>query len=98
MPIPPSQKHKKQNHYKERSYKKYKKYKSHKDKDNKPQIPIKKHKREVRCFKCGKKCHIAQNCKKQKLNVLSDNEEEYYSEKDTSSSEIDNFQNEKIIS
>ena len=76
MPVAPSQNHKKQKHYKEKSYKKYK---SHKHKDDKPQIPTKKHKREVRCFKCGKKEHIAPNCRKQKLNVLSDDDEEYYS-------------------
>ena len=70
--------------------------KSLKNKDNKPQIPTIKHKREVRCFKCGQKGHIAPNCRKQKLNVLSDEEEEYYSEKDISCSETDNSQNEKI--
>ena len=59
---------------------------------------IKKHKREVRCFKCGQKCHIAPNCRKQKLNVLSDDEEEYYSDKDTSYSETDNSQSKNITS
>ena len=91
MPVPPSQKH-----YKKQSYKKYKKYKSHKTKDNKSQIPSRKHKREVRCFKCGQKGHIAPNCTKQKLNILSDDEEEYYSENDTSSSETDNSQSKDI--
>ena len=52
----------------------------------------KKHKREVRCFKCGQKGHIAPNCRKQKLNVLSGTEEEYYSEHNTSSSETDKSQ------
>ena len=46
---------------------------------------------EVRCFKCGQKGHIAQNCKN-KVNVLSDNEEEYYYENNTSSSETDKSQ------
>ena len=63
----------------------YKKFKSQKTKD---QISNKK---EVRCFKCGQKGHIAPNCKN-KVNVLSDNEEEYYSENTTSSSEIDKSQ------
>ena len=42
-------------------------------------------------FKCGQKGHIAPNCKN-KINVLSDNEEEYYSENTTSSSETDKSQ------
>ena len=61
-------------------------------------IPHKKHKREVGCFKCGQKGHIALNCKKQKLNVLLDNEEEYYYEINTSSSETDNSQTKSITS
>ena len=61
-------------------------------------IPHKKHKREVRCFKCGQKGHIAPNCRKQKLNMLSDNEEEYYSENNTSSSETDKSQTKSITS
>ena len=97
MSVPPSQKHKKQKYYKEKHYKKYKKFKSHKTNDEK-QIPHKKHKREVRCFKCGQKGHKAPNCGKQKLNALSDNEEEYYSENNTSSSETDNSQNKSITS
>ena len=59
---------------------------------------IKKHKREVRCFKCGQKGHIAPNRRKQKLNVLSDNEEEYYFENNTSSSETDKSQTKSITS
>ena len=97
MSVPPSQKHKKQKHYKEKPYKKYKKFKSHKPNDQK-QISHKKHKREVRCFKCGQKGHIAPNCRKQKLNALSDNEEEYYSENNTSSSETDKSQTKSITS
>ena len=53
---------------------------------------IKKHRKEVRCFKCGQKGHIAQNCRKNKLNVLSDKEEEYYYDNNTSSSETDRSQ------
>ena len=49
---------------------------------------IKNMKKEVRCFKCGQKGHIAPNCKN-KVNVLSDKEEEYYSENNTSSSKTD---------
>ena len=92
MPTPPSQISKKQKPYREtpfkkfknkkdKPYKKFKKFKSHKTKD---QISNKK---EVRCFKCGQKGHIAPNCKN-KVNVLSDKEEEeYYSENNSSSSE-----------
>ena len=52
----------------------------------------KKHKKEVRCFKCVQKGHIAPNCRKNKVNVLLDKEEEYYSENNTSSSETDKSQ------
>ena len=93
MPTPPSQIFKKQKPYRETSFKHkkfirkkenpYKKFKNfQKSKDQKS------NKKEVRCFKCGQKGHIAPNCKN-KVNVLSDNEEEYYSENDTSSSETD---------
>ena len=99
MPTPPSQISKKQKPYREtpfkkfknknkkgKPYKKLKKFKSHKSKE---QISNKK---EVRCFKCGQKGHIAPNCKN-KVNVLSDNEEEeYYSENNSSSSETDKSQ------
>ena len=44
-----------------------------------------------KCFKCGQKVHIAPNCKN-KVNVLSDKEEEYYSENNSSSSETDKSQ------
>ena len=71
---------------KEKPYKKFKKFKSHKSKE---QIANKK---EVRCFKCGQKGHIALNCKN-KVNVLSDNEEEeYYSENNSLSSKTDKSQ------
>ena len=96
MPTPPSQIIKKQKPYREtpfknkkfkrkmeKPYKKFKKFhKSNEQKSNK---------KEVRCFKCGQKGHIAPNCKN-KVNVLSDNEEEYYSENTTSSSETDKSQ------
>ena len=49
--------------------KKFKKFKSQKSNDKKS------NKKEVRCFKCGQKGHIAPNCKN-KINVLSDKEEE----------------------
>ena len=91
MSIPPSQKFKKQKHYKEKPYKKFKKFKSHKSNDQ-TQKTHKKHKKEVRCFKCGQKGHIAPNCRKNKVNVLSDKEEEYYFEDNTSSSETDKSQ------
>ena len=97
MPTPPSQIIKKQKPYREtplfknikfirkknKPYKKFKKFqKSNEQKSNK---------KEVRCFKCGQKGHIAPNCKN-KANVLSDNEEEYYSENTISSSETDKSQ------
>ena len=44
------------------------------------------------------KSHIAPNCRKQKLNVLSDKEEEYYSENNTSSSKTDKSQTKSITS
>ena len=99
MPVPPSQKLKKQKQYKEKPYKKCKKIKSYK-KDNQKQTPHKKHKREVICFKCGQKGHIAPNCRKQKVNVLSDNEDEYYydTSNNNSSSETDNSQTKNIPS
>ena len=70
---------------KDKPYKKFKKFKSQKSNEQKS------NKKEVRCFKCGQKSHIAPNCKN-KVNVLSDNEEEYYSENTTSSSETDKSQ------
>ena len=88
MPIPPSQKFKKQKLYKEKPYRKHKKFKPYKTDDQKQKLH-KKHKKEVRCFKCGQRGHIAPNCRKNKVNVLSDKEEEYYSENNTSSSETD---------
>ena len=94
MPIPPSQKLKKQKLYMENLAKKFKKFKQFKPQnlnDNKQKFH-KKHKKEVRCFKFGQNGHIAPNCKNQKVNVLSDKEEEYYSENNTSSSETDKSQ------
>ena len=93
MPTPPSQMFKKQKPYRETSHKKFKKFKKEKHKKFKSndQKQNKKHKKEVRCFKCGQKGHIAPNCKN-KVNALSDNEEEYYSENNTSASESDNSQ------
>ena len=100
MPTPPSQilkkqkpyretpfKNKKFNNKKDKPYKKFKKFKSQKSNEQKS------NKKEVRCFKCGQKGHIAPNCKN-KVNVLSDNEEEYYSENNTSSSNSDKSQTE----
>ena len=81
-------KNKKFNRKKEKPYKKFKKFKSQKSNEQKS------NKKEVRCFKCGQKGHIAPNCKN-KVNVLSDNEEEYYSENNTSSSETDKSQTDK---
>ena len=93
MPIPPSQKHNisKYSHKRksypnnEHSKKKYRKYKPDKS-DKTPQTHTKPHKKEIRCFKCGQKGHIAPKCRKQRINVLSDSKEEYYSEDNTSSS------------
>ena len=95
MPTPPSQISKKQKPYRETPFKNkkflrkkekpYKKFKSQKTNEQKS------NKKEVRCFKCGQKGHIAPNCKN-KVNILSDNEEEYYSENNTSSSETDKSQ------
>ena len=98
MHILPSQRHKQQKHFKEKPYKKYKKFKGHKTSPDQKQKSHKKHKKEVRCFKCGQKGHIAPNCRKQKVNVLSDNEEEYYSKNNTSSSETDKSQTKSTIS
>ena len=64
---------------------------NHKKKMNKSRNFIKKHKKELRCFKCGQKGHIAPNCKN-KVNILSEKEEEYYSESNSSSSESDKSQ------
>ena len=72
MPLPPSQRFKKQM--------------------IKTKNLIKKHKKEVRCFKCGQKGHIAPNCRKNKVNALSDKEEEYYFENNISSSKTDKSQ------
>ena len=107
MPDPPSQKHniskyttkRKSYSNKEYSKKNHRKYKSHRYKSKKPQNPTKPHKREIICFKCGQKFHIAPNCRKQKINVLSDFEEDYYSEENTSSSsESENSQNKNPLS
>ena len=77
----------------------HRKYKSHRYKSQKSQDPTKPHKREIRCFKCGQKGHIAPNCRKQKITVLSDSKEDCYSEKNTSSSsEFDNSQNKNPLS
>ena len=106
MSVPPSQKHNiskyspKRKSYSNKEYLKnnYRKYKSHKYKTQKPQNPTEPRKREIRCFKCGQKGHIAPNCRKQKINVLFDFEEDYYYEESTSSSfEYDNSQNKNPI-
>ena len=96
MPTPPSQSFKKQKPYREtpfkkfkhkkgKPYKKFNKFKPQKSNDQKS------NKKEVRCFKCGQKGHIAPNCKN-KVNVLSNNEEEYYYENNSSSSKTDKSQ------
>ena len=56
----------------------------------------KPHKKELKCFKCGKIGHIALNCRRQKINVLSDPDKDYYSEENTSSSS-DISQNKNLI-
>ena len=95
MPVPPSQILKKQKPYREvpyknKKFKKFNKFKPQKENDQKQKFH-KKHKTEVRCFKCGQKGHIAPNCKN-KVNVLLDKEEEYYSENNSSSSETEKSQ------
>ena len=98
MSTPPSQISKKQKLYRETPFKNkkftrkkekpYKKFKKFKPQNSNNQ---KSNKKEVRCFRCGQKGHITPNFKN-KVNVLSDNEEEYYSENNTSSSETDKSQ------
>ena len=97
-PIPPSQKNK-LTHYpsKRKSYsnqdqpkKNYRKHKTHK---YKPQYPSRTHKKDIKCFKCGKIGHIAPNCRKQKINVLSN--KNYYSE--ASKDDAFSFDDYKII-
>ena len=103
MLVPPSQKNK-LIHYpsKRKSYsnqdhpkKNYRKYKSHKYKS---QYLPKTHKKDIKCFKCGKIGHITLNCRKKKINVLSD--KNYYSEasEDDTSSSSDNSKNNNSIS
>ena len=91
MPIPPFQISKKSKPYRDLPYKnkKFKNFK--KSKPQKDQKLHKKHKKEVRCFKCGQKSYIAPNCEN-KVNVLSEKEEEYYSENNSSTSKSDNSQ------
>ena len=101
MPVPPSQKHnvskysKKRKSYSNKEYSKKKKGNISLVNQIKSLItPLNHIKREIKCFKCGKKGHIAPNFRKQRINVLFDSEEEYYSKDTTSSSsESDNSQN-----
>ena len=103
MPVPPSHKNK-LTHYpsKNKSYsnqdhpkKNYRKHKSHKYKS---QYLPKTHKKDIKCFKCGKIGHIAPNSRKQKINVLYD--KNYYSEasEDDTSSSSNNSKNSNSIS
>ena len=69
------------------------KHKTHKYKS---QYSTKPHKKEIKCIKCGKIGHIAPNCRRQKINVLSNPDKDYYSEENTSSSS-DISQNENLI-
>ena len=87
MSLPPSHKNKthqnmrKSQHYQKKKYTNYnKQHNTH----------ITKPKKEVKCFKCGKKGHISPNYKKQKINVLSDDEGEYNSEASEESISSDN--------
>ena len=103
MSVPSSQNHNISKYsptYSNKGYSKkknYKKYKFHRYKSQKPQNPIKSCKREIGCFKCGQKEHIALNYRKQKINVLSNSKEDYYFEESTSSSEYDKSQNKNPI-
>ena len=101
MSVPSSQNHNISKYsptYSNKGYSKKKNYKKYKFYKHKSQNPIKSHKREIGCFKYGQKEHIAPNCKKQKINILSDSEEDYYSEESTTSlSESDNSQNKNPI-
>ena len=101
MPILPSQKNNLPNYSsKFKSYsnqdhpkKNYRKNRTHKYKS---QYPTKPHKKEIKCLKCGKIRHIAPNCRRQKIIVISDLDKDYYFEENTSSS-FDISQNENLI-
>ena len=107
MSLPPSQKNNRPYYSsKRKSYSKQKypkmndrKHKSHKYKSHKYKFQNlnKPHKREIKCFKCGKTGHIAPNCRKQKINVLSDSDRDYYSSEESTSSSYDISQNENSI-
>ena len=62
----------------------------------KPQYYPRTHKKDVKCFKCGKIGHIAPNCRKQKINVFFD--KNYYSEasENDASSSNDSMSNHSI--
>ena len=75
MPLPSSHKHKAHQHIRKSQHykKKYKRYTNYNKQNNNYET---KPKKEVKCFKCGKKGHVTPNCKKQKIKVLSDDEDE----------------------
>ena len=70
--------------------KKYKKDTNYKKQNNTSKT---KPKKEVKCFKCGKKGHIASNGKKHKINALSN--DKYHLEASEESISLDNSK--KII-
>ena len=104
MPLPPSQKNNlpyyssKCKSYSKHPKKNDRKYKSHKYKSHKykSQNLNKPHKREIKCFKCGKIGHIAPNCRKKKINILYDSDKDYYSSEEITSF-FDISQNENSI-
>ena len=100
MPVPPLHK---LTHYpsKHKSYsnqdqpkENYRKHKSHKYKS---QYPPRTHKKDIKCFKCGKIGHIAPNCRKQKINVIYDKNYSSEASEDDASSSDDSKNNNSIL-